>query len=75
MPPPSTQPTIGLKFFGIAMILGLPRQACLSQAGDVFIGGEGDIVDRRYKLLRIGTYTVDVQDLLGNNQYTLRLQH
>jgi len=40
----------------------------------VFIGGEGDLVDRRYKILRIGTNTVDIQDLLGNNQYTLKLQ-
>jgi len=76
--PPSTPgvppATIGLKFFGIAMISGLPRQACLSQEGDIFIGGEGDMVDGRYQLLRIGNSTVDVQDLLGNNTYTLRLQ-
>lgn len=67
-------PAIGLKLFGIAVISGLPRQACLSQAGDIFIGGEGDIVDRRYKLLRMGTDTVEVQDLLGNNKYTPRLR-
>jgi hypothetical protein len=41
--------------------------------GDIFIGAEGDIVDRRYKLLRMGTDVVEVEDLLGNNQYTLRL--
>jgi hypothetical protein len=63
-PPPAM---IGLKLFGIARISGLPRQACLSQAGDVFIGGQGKIVDRRYKLLRIGDSTVDVQDLLEND--------
>ena len=73
-PTPSPASTIGLKFFGIATISGLPRKVCLSQEGDVFIGGEGDLVDRRYKILRIGTNTVDIQDLLGNNQYTLKLQ-
>lgn len=76
--PPSTQgaapPTIGLKFFGMAMISGLPRKACLSQGEDIFIGGEGDIVDRRYKVLRIGTNTLDIQDLLANITYTLTLQ-
>jgi hypothetical protein len=76
--PPAIQPvqppTIGLKFFGIARISGWPRRACLSQEGDIFIAGAGDIVDRRYKLLRIGDFAVDVQDLLGNDTYTLTLQ-
>jgi hypothetical protein len=74
LPTPATAATIGLKFFGIAMISGLPRLACLSQEGDIFIGGEGQIVDRRYKLLRMGTDRVEVQDLLGNHKYTLPLQ-
>jgi hypothetical protein len=76
--PPATQgtppPRISLKFFGVARISGWPRRACLSQEGDIFIGGAGDIVDRRYKVLRIGDFAVDVQDLLGNDTYTLTLQ-
>ena len=67
-------PAIGLKFFGIARISGAPRRACLLQEGDIFIGGAGDIVDRRYKLLRIEDFTLDVQDLLGNDTYTLTRQ-
>lgn len=74
LPTPGMAPTIGLKFFGIARLSGLPRQACLSQEGDIFIGGEGQIVDRRYQLLRIGTDSVEIQDLLGNHTYTLTLQ-
>lgn len=70
--PPGLE-TIGLKLFGIARVSGLARKACLSQEGDVFIGGEGDIVDRRYKLLRVESDAVEVQDLLGNDKYTLTL--
>ena len=72
--PGAPAPTIGLKLFGIARISGLPRKACLSQEGDVFLGGEGDIVDRRYKILRLGMDAVEVQDLLGNYKYTLTLE-
>ena len=78
--PPSTilvtsaAPPIGLKLFGIVTASGSPRKACLSQDGDVFIGGEGSIVDRRYKVLHIGSNAVDLEDLLENKQYALAMQ-
>lgn len=67
-------PPIGLKFYGTATTVGSPRKVCLAQDGDIFIGGEGDIVDRRYKILQIGSNTVEVEDLLDNKRYTLTLQ-
>ena len=75
--PVSFQPAIRqfpLTFFGIAKVLDLPRKACLSEDGEVFIGGEGDIVDRRYRIQRIGSSSVDVEDLLENTKHTLTLQ-
>jgi hypothetical protein len=40
----------------------------------VFIAKEGDMVDRRYEVLRIGPNSVDVQDLIENQPHTLALQ-
>ena len=42
----------------------------LSQDGDVFVGSEGDIVNRRYKIVRIAPASVDLEDLLENSQHT-----
>lgn len=78
--PPSTivvaaaAPPLGLKFFGVATASGSPRKVCLTQDGDVFIGSEGDIIDRRYKILHITTNDVEIEDLLESKQYTLALQ-
>lgn len=78
-PPPDLShrvaaPTIRLRFFGLASISAAVRKACLTQDGEVFIAGEGDIVDRRYKIVRIGMDAVDVEDLIGGGEYTLRSQ-
>lgn len=70
----AARPPIGLRFFGVATEAGSPRKVCLTQDGDVFIGTEGSIIDRRYKIVHIGSNSVDLEDLLENTQYTLPLQ-
>lgn len=60
------QPPIPLKFFGFASQPGEPKKIFLSKGEDVFIAGEGEIVDRRYKVLRISPTSVEVQDLVGS---------
>ena len=67
-------PPLKLTFFGIASTADSPRKVCLTQDGDVFIGTEGQIIDRRYKILHINSNTVEIEDLLENKQYTLALQ-
>lgn len=66
--PPSPPPTppINLKFYGFANQPGEPKRVFLSQGEDQFIAGEGDIVNRRYKVVRISNSSVDVQDLLSS---------
>lgn len=66
-PAPPPPPPINLKFFGFASKPGEPRRIFLSKGEDVFIAGEGDIVDRRYKILQIGPSSVTIQDVLTNN--------
>jgi len=70
-PPPP--PPILLKFYGFASKPGEPRKVFLSKDGDVFIAGEGDIIDRRYRVLRITPVSVEVEDVLSNNRQSIPL--
>ena len=72
-PPPPPPPPITLKFFGFANKPGEPKKVFLSQGEDVFIAVEGDIVDRRYKVIRIGPTSVEVEDVLYNNRQSIPL--
>jgi hypothetical protein len=70
LPPP---PPITLKFFGFASKPGEPKRIFLSQGEDVFIAAEGDIVNRRYKVLHISPTAVDIEDVLYNNRQSIPL--
>jgi hypothetical protein len=70
-PPPP--PPIPLKFFGFANQPGQPRQAFLSQGEDIFIAKENDVVNRRYKVVKINPNSVEIEDLLANNKQTIPL--
>jgi hypothetical protein len=72
-PPPPPPPPITLKFFGFANKPGEPKKVFLSQGEDVFIAVEGDIVDRRYKVIHIGPTSVEVEDVLYNNRQSIPL--
>jgi len=66
-PPPVQQaPPIPLKFFGFASQPGEPKKIFLSQGEDVFIAGEGEIVDRRYKVVHISPNSVELQDVVNS---------
>jgi hypothetical protein len=45
----------------------------LSQGEDVFVASEGDIVDRRYRVLRISATSVEIEDILNNNRQSIPL--
>jgi hypothetical protein len=64
LPPPPTAPPIPLKFFGFANRAGEPKRAFLSQGEEVFVAGEGEIVNRRYKVVRISPTSVEMQDMV-----------
>ena len=68
-PPPP--PPIDLKFYGFAGPKGGPKRIFLLKGEDIFLAKEGDIVDRRYKIMHIGPASVEVQDVLTNNTQTL----
>lgn len=72
-PQPPPPPPIPLKFFGFASKPGETKRIFLSQGEDVFIAGEGDIVNRRYKVVHIGPSSVDIEDVLNNNRQSIPL--
>jgi hypothetical protein len=72
-PAPPPPPPITLKFFGFASKPGEPKRIFLSQGEDVFIASEGDIVNRRYKVVRISPNAVDIEDVLYNNRQSIPL--
>ncbi|MGO9519273.1 MAG: hypothetical protein ACLPND_19745 [Candidatus Korobacteraceae bacterium] len=74
VPPPPPPPPIDLKFYGFASRKDGYKRIFLSKGEDIFIAKEGDIVDRRYKIVHIGQSSVDVEDVLTNNRQTLPLQ-
>ena len=69
-PPPP--PPIPLKFFGFANQQG-NKKVLLLAGEDVFVAQEGDIVQRRYKIMKINANNIEVQDVLSNNRQTIPL--
>lgn len=65
-PAPPAAPPIPLKFFGFASKVGEPKKIFLEQGEDVWIAGEGEIVDRRYKVVRISNNAVEIQDVVNS---------
>ncbi len=72
-PPPP--PPIPLRFIGYMDQPGeAPRVAVLSDGrGNVFNGKEGDIIEGRYRVLRIGTDSADLIYVDGRGRQTIRL--
>jgi len=65
-PAPPVSPPIPLKFFGFASRPGEAKKVFLSLNDDVFVAGEGEIVNRRYKVIRISANSVEIQDLVSS---------
>ena len=61
-----TAPPIPLKFFGFSSKPGEPKKIFLAKGEDIFVAGEGEIVDRRYKVIRISNTSVEMQDVVNS---------
>ncbi len=74
-PGPPPPPPIPLRFIGYLDQPGqMARVAVLSDGrGNVFNGKEGDIIDGRYRMLRIGTDSADLIYVDGRGRQTIRL--
>lgn len=72
-PGPPPPPPIDLKFFGTETNSAGKRKAFLLHGDDVFLAADGDIVQRRYRILTVSANSVQVEDLTNNNRQTLPL--
>jgi hypothetical protein len=72
-PPPPPPPPIPLKFYGFSGNKAGPKQVFLSKGDDIFVAKEGQIIDRRYRIIKIGPNSVEVEDVLTNNRQTIPL--
>jgi hypothetical protein len=72
-PGPPPPPPIDLKFFGTATSADGKRRAFLLKGEDVFLASDGDIVQRRYRIVTISANSVLVEDMANNNRQTLPL--
>ena len=73
-PPPPPVPPIPFKFIGILEVPGqAQRVAILSDARGVYHGREGDIIEGRYRILKIGAESVEMAEVDGRGRQTIRL--
>ncbi len=77
-PPPTPTPTppppqIPLKFYGFASKGSEPKRIFLDDEGEVFVARQGDIVERKYKVIQINNTSVIIEDVLYSNRQTIQL--
>jgi hypothetical protein len=73
-PGPPPPPAIDLKFYGYsAMQGGGNRQIFLLHGDDIFLAHEGDVVDRRYRVVSIRPFSVEIEDIPYHNTQSLPL--
>ena len=70
-PPPP--PPIALKYIGVLETAQGRMAVFRDSGGDIVNGREGDIIDGRYRLLKIGVESADLAYVDGRGRQTIRL--
>lgn len=73
-PPKPPPPPIPLKFYGFSSPRFGAKRAFFREGDDIFVAGEGELIKRRYKVVRIGVNSVIVEDTEHKHQQTLPLE-
>jgi hypothetical protein len=71
--PPPPPPPITVKFYGFASKPGEPKRVFLADEGEVFVAKQGDIVERKYKVVQINNTNVLIEDVLNSNRQQVPL--
>ncbi len=72
---PAPQPiNLPLKFYGVASRPGSShKKAFLTDGEEIFIGEEGDMIAKRYKIIRIGVNSIEMEDSQDKRRQQLPL--
>jgi hypothetical protein len=74
-PPPPAAPPILLKYYGYSSARGDNRKhAFFLDGDDILVAAEGDVVKKRYRVVRIGVNSVVMEDTQFKHEQTLPLQ-
>lgn len=80
-PPPGPTPTppppkIPIKYFGFASKAGEPKKIFLQPEGNnqIYIVAQGEIVDRRYRVVLIQPSAVTMEDVLTGNRQPIQVE-
>jgi len=74
-PAPSPTVIINLKFFGTKTALRhKSRQGFFADGDEVYLASEGDLVANRYRILRIGDSSAEVEELSSKTRRQITLQ-
>lgn len=74
-PPVLAPPPIPLKFYGVAQSHGNPaKKAFLTNGEEIFIGQEGEVVGRFYRIARIGASSIEMEDTRTQRRQQLPLE-
>jgi hypothetical protein len=71
-PPPPPPPPITLRLVAIVQGSGRPL-AALTDGRDVFYGREGDVIEGRYRIIKINVESIDIAYVDGRGQKRLGL--
>ena len=76
-PPKASEPApinIPWKFYGMAVRPGsFQKKAFLTDGEEIFIGEEGSLIAKRYKILRIGVNSIELEDTQSQRKHQLPL--
>jgi hypothetical protein len=72
-PGPAPPPPITVKFIGVVHRGDIGRVAVLSDGRNVYYGREGEIVDGRWRIVRIGEESLQIEYVDGRGRQTVRL--
>lgn len=73
-PPPPTLAPIAMRFIGLVEAPEHAQKiAILSDGRGIYQGREGDIIEGRYRIMRIGVESVEMAYLDGRGRQTIRL--
>jgi hypothetical protein len=73
-PPPPGPPPITLKFIGVMQLPNGQKIASLSDGRGMMTGREGDVIDGRFRIVRIGVESIVMEYVDGKGRQTIPLR-